>query len=612
MQMHNHTHIVLLRVNYFLIVRVAEEGQRHTVSAKGRLNDIRDVVLIGLLIKIGHILAGMILMLLEIVIRAVGNAPQLAPAEREQELNVRRGLGVEGKLLLLMVAQTQIFLRHAEGQQPVFAEILPIIEPVEIRAGLAEEFTFHLLELTGTEREVAGRDLVSEALAYLADAEGQLLARGALHILEVNKNSLGCLGTQINFILRILRHTLEGLEHQIELADIGEIGRAAIRAFDIVLADIFTHLLKGHAVRIAAGILNELIGTMARFAVLAVHERIGEAAHMARRHPHLRIHQNRGIQTDIVRAFLHKLLHPRLFDVVFELHAQRSIIPRIGKAAVNFGAGIHEAAVFAESDNFFHCLVRCFHHCSTSMIWLMLFGKNNELAQNIIDKDDKEIDNNLCQQGMHLYNVQTQPHACHVDAERQQPCSEKRNQLKQKQLHREAFAAEHKKLVGKKSENHGQQPGEQVGNLPAPLQRIMANGKHRDIDHRGQHTEHQIRNHLRRCTEAPQFFDCVLQKLLPGVLPADEKQTPGKAREAAGRHCLACKNKARSAKRIQAQPGRGEETRTPDILLPKQARYQLRYTSKDKTESDCSLLYRFSGKKSRKSREIPQNSSCIY
>ena len=30
---------------------------------------------------------------------------------------------------------------------------------------------------------------------------------------------------------------------------------------------------------------------------------------------------------------------------------------------------------------------------------------------------------------------------------------------------------------------------------------------------------------------------------------------------------------------VQAQPGRGEETRTPDILLPKQARYQLRYTS---------------------------------
>ena len=37
--------------------------------------------------------------------------------------------------------------------------------------------------------------------------------------------------------------------------------------------------------------------------------------------------------------------------------------------------------------------------------------------------------------------------------------------------------------------------------------------------------------------------------------------------------------RARGAVCVQAQPGRGEETRTPDILLPKQARYQLRYTS---------------------------------
>ena len=37
--------------------------------------------------------------------------------------------------------------------------------------------------------------------------------------------------------------------------------------------------------------------------------------------------------------------------------------------------------------------------------------------------------------------------------------------------------------------------------------------------------------------------------------------------------------RARGAMCVQAQPGRGEETRTPDILLPKQARYQLRYTS---------------------------------
>ena len=58
--------------------------------------------------------------------------------------------------------------------------------------------------------------------------------------------------------------------------------------------------------------------------------------------------------------------------------------------------------------------------------------------------------------------------------------------------------------------------------------------------------------------------------------------------------------RARGAMCVQAQPGRGEETRTPDILLPKQARYQLRYTS----EKNCYLFYRLLRRKSRKSRRI--------
>ena len=37
--------------------------------------------------------------LLQVVIRAVGNAPKLAPAEGEQEFKVRGGLGIEGQLL---------------------------------------------------------------------------------------------------------------------------------------------------------------------------------------------------------------------------------------------------------------------------------------------------------------------------------------------------------------------------------------------------------------------------------------------------------------------------------------------------------------------------------
>ena len=42
-------------------------------------------------------------MLGQIVIGSVRNTPQLAPAEGEQELEVRGGLGVEAQLLRVMI-----------------------------------------------------------------------------------------------------------------------------------------------------------------------------------------------------------------------------------------------------------------------------------------------------------------------------------------------------------------------------------------------------------------------------------------------------------------------------------------------------------------------------
>ena len=89
------------------------------------------------------------------------------------------------QLLRIVVAQTQVLVLHAERQQEVVAVILPVLEPLEVGARLAEELQFHLLKLAGTEGEVAGRDLVAEGLADLTNAERNLLAGGALDILEV-------------------------------------------------------------------------------------------------------------------------------------------------------------------------------------------------------------------------------------------------------------------------------------------------------------------------------------------------------------------------------------------------------------------------------------------
>ena len=110
-------------------------------------------------------------MLREVVVGAVGNAPQLAPAEGEQELEVRGGLGVEAQLLGIVVAQAEVLVLQADRQQPVVAERAPVVEPLQVGARLAEELQLHLLELADAEDEVARRDLVAEGLADLADAE---------------------------------------------------------------------------------------------------------------------------------------------------------------------------------------------------------------------------------------------------------------------------------------------------------------------------------------------------------------------------------------------------------------------------------------------------------
>ena len=168
-------------------------------------------------------------MLLQVVVGPVRHAPQLAPAEGEQVLEVRGGLGVEGQLLLLVVPEPQVLLLDAQAHQPVVAVGPPVLEPLQVRAGLAEELQLHLLELPDAEDEVAGGDLIAEALAHLAHAEGQLAAGGALDGGEVDKDALGGLRPQVHLAGGVLGDALVGLEHQVELADVGEVAACRSR-----------------------------------------------------------------------------------------------------------------------------------------------------------------------------------------------------------------------------------------------------------------------------------------------------------------------------------------------------------------------------------------------
>ena len=65
-----------------LIVSVAYNCKEQSLNAEGRLDNIRNVLLVGLGVEVFKALAGGLLVLSQIVVGAVCNAPEFAPAER--------------------------------------------------------------------------------------------------------------------------------------------------------------------------------------------------------------------------------------------------------------------------------------------------------------------------------------------------------------------------------------------------------------------------------------------------------------------------------------------------------------------------------------------------
>ena len=82
---------------------------------------------------------------------------------------------------------------------------------------------------------------------------------------------------------------------------------------------------------------------------------------MAGGDPGLGIHDDRRVEPDVVGAFLHEFLEPGLLHVVFELNAQRAVVPAVGESAVNLAAGEDKAAVFAEIHDHVKGLFAVFH-----------------------------------------------------------------------------------------------------------------------------------------------------------------------------------------------------------------------------------------------------------
>src|SRR5206468_6736359 len=150
------------------------------------------------------ILAAHLRVTAEIEVAAVGDALELRPAEGELVLDVGAPLGVVRQLVGSVLAQTQAFGPNAVALVPREALLLPVLMPLRVLARLDEEFHLHLLELARAEEKIAGRDLVAERLADLADPERDLETRGVQHVLKIDEDALGRLGAQVHRARRIL------------------------------------------------------------------------------------------------------------------------------------------------------------------------------------------------------------------------------------------------------------------------------------------------------------------------------------------------------------------------------------------------------------------------
>ena len=273
----------------------------------------------------------------QVIVGAVRDPFELAPAERELVLHIRGGLRVVGELVGLVRSQAQLLLRDAEVQVPLQALLDPGVEPLVVGAGFDEELHLHLLELARAEDEVARRDLVAERLADLGDPERQLLARRGLDQGEVHEHALRGLGTEVGDGVVVLDRAEERPQHQVELLGLGELGAAAVRA-------------RHHAV----GVRLQVVLTEALMAVRALDQWVVERLEVAAGFPHLGRGDDGGFDADDVVAELHRLAPPRVADVATELDPERAVVPGRTQSPVDLGGLERDPSSFREGGDGLH------------------------------------------------------------------------------------------------------------------------------------------------------------------------------------------------------------------------------------------------------------------
>ena len=211
----------------FFVEGFTNQGQDGSVAAGGGFDNVRDKLLLGLLVEVFERLAGVFLVLAEVVVATIRDTFQFLLAEGEVVFNVVSFLRVMGSLAIGNVEDVELLF--IESDLVVKRESLfePFVGEAEAIFGAAEIFNFHLLELTRAEGEVTRVDFVAEGFTDLRDSKGKLHAVGVHHVFVLHKNGLRGLRTEVSGrvgIIVIGRGPHLRFKHEFKVAGLGEEG----------------------------------------------------------------------------------------------------------------------------------------------------------------------------------------------------------------------------------------------------------------------------------------------------------------------------------------------------------------------------------------------------
>jgi hypothetical protein len=97
--------------------------------------------------------------------------------------------------------------------------------------------------------------------------------------------------------------------------------------------------------------LDQVVGPEPLVAGLALGQRVGERGDVAAGLPDLGGQDDRGVEADDVVALLHHVPPPLALDVVLQLHAERSVVPRGSQTTVDVTGRVDESTSLAQVDN---------------------------------------------------------------------------------------------------------------------------------------------------------------------------------------------------------------------------------------------------------------------